>query len=267
MTRRHVTYACEGATLVGTLDHGAGEVGLLIVTGGNEIRSGAFSGQARLAADIATSGYSVFRFDRRGVGDSEGENGGFHGSTPDIAAALIAFRKAAPHVRRVVALGNCDAASALMLASGAGCDALLLTNPWTFESDDETAPPPPEAIRARYVERLKNPREIWRLLSGGVNLRKLAGGLLASMQTTPAPTGLLEDMRAGLGRFAGEFRILLAGRDRTAQAFAASWTVDDPSVAVRGGADHAFSAAEDSAWLRGEILAALHEQARQLDMR
>ena len=265
MTRRHLTFACEGAELVGTLDDCAGEVGLLIVSGGNEIRSGAFSAAARLAAEIAAAGYPVFRFDRRGVGDSEGENAGFRASAPDIAAALTAFRKAAPQVHRVVALGNCDAASALMLTGGAGCDGLVLTNPWTFESEHEAAPPPPQAIRARYAERLKNPREIWRLVSGGVDLRKLARGLFAAARPAPAPTGLLEEMRAGLGGFAGEVRILLAGRDRTAQAFAAGWAAD-PRLRQRQGADHAFSVSDDSAWLRGEILAALHEQAGKLHM-
>jgi len=272
MTRRHLSFNCDGAKLVGTLDEAPGAAGLLIVSGGNELRSGAFSGQARLAAVIAEAGFPVFRFDRRGVGDSEGTNAGFRESAPDIAAALAAFRSAAPQLSRVVALGNCDAASALILAGGAGCDGLVLSNPWTFESDEAAAPPPPDAIRARYAQRLKNPREWWRLVSGGVDLRKLARGLLAALRPAPAPTGLLEDMRGGLGAFAGETRILLAGRDRTAQAFAAGWAKDDPRLRLREGADHAFSARDDGEWLRSEILSALHEQALfyeqagQLDM-
>jgi len=266
MTRRHLTFACEGAALVGTLDVAPGTVGLLIVCGGNEIRSGAFSGQARLAAEIAASGHPVFRFDRRGLGDSEGENGGFRSSAPDIAAALAAFSEAAPHVRRVVALGNCDAASALMLAGGAGCDALVLTNPWTFADDSEAAPPPPQAVRARYAERLRNPREIWRLISGGVDLRKLARGLQQAVSAPPPPTSLAQDMAAGLARFAGPCHIPLALRDRTAQAFLAGWDAEDPRLRRRAGADHAFSAGADTDWLRTQILAALHEQAGELDM-
>ncbi len=80
MNRKHLAFACEGAQLAGTLDDAEGETGLLLVTGGNETRAGAFSGQAALADGIARAGYPVFRFDRRGVGDSEGYNTGFRHS-------------------------------------------------------------------------------------------------------------------------------------------------------------------------------------------
>ena len=146
MRRRQVIFDCEGAVLLGSLDEAAGTTGLLLVTGGNEVRSGAWAGQAMFAARIAAAGFPVFRFDRRGVGDSEGANGEFRASGPDLAAALACFRRECPQVMRVVALGNCDAASALMLAGGAGCDALVLSNPWTTEQDesgDNPAPPPP----------------------------------------------------------------------------------------------------------------------------
>ena len=111
MSRRHLTFACEGSILAATLDEGMAATGLLIVSGGNELRSGPWSGQAQLAAQIAEAGYPVFRFDRRGIGDSEGPNGEFRSSAADIAAAFAAFRSACPHMVRIVAMGNCDAAS------------------------------------------------------------------------------------------------------------------------------------------------------------
>jgi predicted alpha/beta hydrolase len=121
MSRLPLTFGCGTLRLAATLDTAPGTAGLLIVSGGNEIRSGAFGGQAELAARIARAGFPVFRFDRRGVGDSEGENRGFRRSARDIAAAIEAFRAIAPQIERVVAFGNCDAASALMLGGGAGC--------------------------------------------------------------------------------------------------------------------------------------------------
>lgn len=161
MSRLHLVFGCGTLRLAGTLDTAPSATGLLIVSGGNELRSGAFSGQAELAARIAKAGFTVFRFDRRGIGDSEGENRGFRQSSRDISAALEAFRALAPHMERIVAFGNCDAASALMLAGGAGCDGLVLSNPWTIEENeagtDQASALPPEAIRARYLEKLKNP--------------------------------------------------------------------------------------------------------------
>lgn len=261
MSRLPLSFACKDFRLAATLDTAPGTAGLLIVTGGNELRAGAFSGQARLAARITRAGFPVFRFDRRGVGDSEGENRGFRHSAKDIAAAIEAFRAIAPQIQRVVAFGNCDAASALMLASGAGCDGLVLSNPWTIEQDESgaeaDATPPPAAIRARYLEKLKNPREIARLLGGGVDIGKLARGLVRSLSPAPAPSSLAQQMREGLAGFAGETRILLATADRTAQVFEAAWDKSDPRIRRCEGAGLAYVEPEHTAWLEAQILAAL----------
>lgn len=256
--RQHLTFPCHGETLIGTLDAADGATGLLIVTGGNETRSGAFGGQANMAASIAAHGFPTFRFDRRGVGDSSGENQEFTGSSSDIIAAISAFRTACPSLRRVVAFGNCDAAAALMLNEGAGCDALVLANPWTIE-DDDTAPPP-AAIRARYADKLKDPRELWRLLSGKVSLGKLAGGVLRALRPAPPPSSLAQQIAAGLAHFTGPARILLAGRDRTAQAFLATWDKADPRLHHCPGASHAFVESAAREWLLTQILEVLQDE-------
>ena len=256
MSRRHLEFACEDETLVGTLDEAPGAHGLLIVTGGNEVRAGAFNGQAQLAARIAEAGHPVFRFDRRGVGDSSGENRGFRESGPDIAAALAAFRMVHPALDRIVAFGNCDAASALMLASGAGCDALVLANPWTFE-DSEQDTLPPAAIRARYARKLSNPREWLRLASGQVDLGKLAKGLRGAASPPAPPSTLAQAIANNLARFGGPISILIAERDRTGQAFIASWDAQDPRIQICPSASHAFVEAPAREWLFSRLIAAL----------
>ena len=265
--RRHCLFTCEGSDCVGTLDAATGTTGLLIVSGGNETRAGAWNGQAQLAAAITAAGFPVFRFDRRGVGDSAGANAGFTGSAADIAAALATFRQEMPQLQRVIGFGNCDAATALVLAAGKDCDGLVLSNPWTIESTGESsddddqgdkAPPPPEALRSHYARRLRDPAAWMRLLRGGIALR----GLLASLRGTlrkPAPSSLADQLRTGLAAYSGPVRILLAGRDRTAQVFLARWDKRDPRLRHCPEASHSYVEPVAFTWLQQQLLEALHD--------
>lgn len=263
MTRRHFTFACEGADLAGSLDLANATTGLLLVSGGNELRSGPWGSQAQLAARIATAGFPVLRFDRRGVGDSEGENLGFTTSAPDIAAAIRAFRAHLPRLKKIVAFGNCDAASALMLAGGAGCDALVLANPWTFDPEPEpqaeTAPTPmpPSALRSYYLRRLFNPAALKRLFTGKVKVADMAVSLAQATAADDPPGALARDMAGGLALFSGPVTILLAENDRTAQAFKAVWDKADPRLRTCPGTGHSFVEPQARIWLQGQILAAL----------
>ncbi|HKX89308.1 MAG TPA: hydrolase 1, exosortase A system-associated [Sphingopyxis sp.] len=263
--RHQLSFDCEGTALAASLDEAAGTTGLLIVSGGNEIRSGAHRGMAMLAARIADAGHPVFRFDRRGIGDSEGANGGFESSGPDIAAAIVAFGHAAPHVSRIVAFGNCDAASALLLHQPLGLDALILANPWTYDggqekSADEPALPPAAAIRARYWSRLKDPKSLLRLLKGEINLRKLLRGFSAlRARTVPAaPDSLAARIDNAVAELGPAATILLATGDRTAQAFVENCPAALGRVPVErlASPSHSF-AGDDGEWLAGRILAVL----------
>lgn len=256
MSRRHVTFAWCGDTLVGTLDAAEGTSGLLLVTGGSEPRGGAFAGQAEIAARLAVAGHPVFRFDRRGVGDSTGNNRGFRESAEDIEAALATFRAAMPQLQRVIGFGNCDAASALMLGSGAGLHGLVLANPWTLE-DAPDSPPPPVVVRVRYAEKLRNPHEWARLVSGQVSFAKLARGLRQALRPAPPPSSLAEEIARGLSAFTGPAQILLAGRDRTTQAFLTGWDASDPRLAHCPGASHGFVEPDARDWLYERLLDAL----------
>lgn len=257
MTRRHFRFSCEGAQLVASLDEAPGTTALLIVSGGNETRAGAWNGQALFAARIAAEGYPVLRFDRRGVADSEGDNRGFRSSAPDIAAALTALRTQCPQVSRVVGFGNCDAASALMLAHGAGLDGLVLSNPWTFDEDaaDEA---PAEVVRDHYRRRLADPAALKRLLTGKVAIGPLLRSLFAAARPAPsAPKGLAAEIAAGIADFKGSVRFLIAGRDRTGLAFIANWNKADTCLQTCPDATHSYVEPQAQQWLVEQTLQVL----------
>jgi exosortase A-associated hydrolase 1 len=263
--RRILSFDCQDSTLAATLDEGDATTGLLIVSGGNEIRMGAHRGMATLSQALNHLDYPAFRFDRRGIGDSEGENGGFLTSAPDIEAAVAAFKHHCPKLTRIVAFGNCDAASALLLRAVPGIDALVLANIWIVEPTDDL--PPPAAIRARYVERLGDPKAWFGLFTGAINLRKLAGGLFKiARKQPPRLNSLSRQVAAGLVQFPGPVTILLAERDGTALAFSDAWQKPDyAEVRERStirlikidSASHSFAGSVDTALLFDTIVGAL----------
>lgn len=217
--RHLIAFECEDATLVGSLDEARGSTGVLIVSGGNEVRAGAHRGMAMLAQALAAAGIPVFRFDRRGVGDSDGDNAGWEGSASDIAAAVAAFRAGQPQVQRIVGFGNCDGATALALfGRDAGVDALVLANPWI---GDDSPLPPPSAIRARYARRLLDAGAWRRLLTSPNGWGKLAAGLRRAALPPAAPPTLAGCVAKALA--CQDATIVLARGDRTAQLFSGNW--------------------------------------------
>jgi exosortase A-associated hydrolase 1 len=214
--RRLLTFDCAGARLGATLDHGEGPVGLLMVTGGSQTRIGSHRMYERLAAALAADGIPTFRFDRRGVGDSDGEDPGFRASGPDLAAAADAFRREAGVVR-LIGFGLCDGATALALhGAAAGLAGIILVNPWLTEAAADA--PAPAAIRRHYRDRLLSLAGWKKLVTGTMSWRKLLRGLRKSAS---AQSSLLAAETAAALRASGlRAEIILAGADATAIAAA-----------------------------------------------
>ncbi len=264
--RRLMTIDCGGDALGATLDEADGRTGLLIVSGGTQTRIGAHRGMARLAAAVAVAGFPVFRFDRRGMGDSAGLDPGFMASGPDIAAAAAAFRAACPNVARVTGFGLCDGATALILHhQAAGLDGLILANPWVIEP--QAGLPPPAAIRRRYVERLCSPTAWRRLLTGAIDYRAAVRGV-SSVLRRAEPAPLAGAMAHALERSKAMTDIVLANGDATAIAFEAEWrgarfhgVRDDAFITRLQTASHSFASGTDPEWLADTCIAALARSA------
>jgi exosortase A-associated hydrolase 1 len=219
--RRLLSFDCEGAALGASLDSAEGETGLLLVTGGTQTRIGSHRMYERLAGALADAGWPCFRYDRRGVGDSEGEDPDFKASGPDLAAAAAAFRREQPQLKRLLGFGLCDGASTLALhGKAAGLDGYILVNPWFVEA--EAGEPPAAAIKSRYKEQLLSLDGWKRLLSGSISYRKVLKGL--GRIVASKPSSLAGEISASLTKARVPAQLVLATRDSTAIAAQAEWS-------------------------------------------
>ena len=264
--RRLIGFDCVGAEAGAALDDAPGSTGLLFVSGGSQTRIGSHRMAERLAATLAEAGYPCFRFDRRGVGDSAGEDPGFRGSSQDITAAAFAFRREAPQVEHMFGLGLCDGAAALALyGAQAGLSGLVLLNPWLVEAEENA--PAPAAIRAHYRDRLLSLDGWKRLLTGGVKLGKLLGGLRKASDTKGSP--LASEIAASLRAGDLPTEVILSRGDATAAAAAAELKSSQFSglighVHTISSDSHTFARPGDAESLRAAALAAVRRLEEQV---
>ena len=266
--RRLIAFPCGDATLAGSLDVGDGATqGVLLVIGGSQTRIGSHRMYERLAKSLAGKGYACFRYDRRGVGDSNGEDPGYRGSGPDLKAAAEAFRGEVPGLSRVVGFGLCDGASAIALfGDQAGLDGLILANPWLVEAEEGA--PAPAAVRAHYRKRLLSLDGWKRLLGGAVNFRKLGRGL-RSVFSKRRRESLANDVALALLRHRLPAEAILCRGDNTAIAADAEirawpWEGLIRATQVIETDSHTFARPGDDAMLLATVevaLAALAEEA------
>ncbi len=243
-----LTIDCHGHALPGMLSEpliGGSDLGVLLIVGGPQYRVGAHRQFTLLARTLAAQGIACLRFDYRGMGDAEGDARAFSTVDDDISAALDAWQRERPALRRVVLWGLCDAASAALLYVHRRRDpriaGLSLLNPWvrTEASLARTQ------VRHYYLERLRQ-GAFWRkLLSGRVGwsaVRELLGKLRQSRGGAASGEGggragttddrhYTEQMADGLRHFGGPVLVMLSGDDYVAKEFldrcgdgGAAWT-------------------------------------------
>ncbi|MCB1705698.1 MAG: hydrolase 1, exosortase A system-associated [Halioglobus sp.] len=231
-----LVFDCQGEDLVGIVHcpQAPGAVGVLtIVAGGPQYRAGVGRGMVSLARSLAGHGVAVMRFDYRGLGDSSGEFAGFGDIAEDIDAAVNAFRRQVPQVRKVVLWGGCDAASAAMIhgARVAGVESLILGNPWVSTEEIRSA-----VLRKHYTGRLGQ-AQFWRkLLRFEYNLfdyalagvKKLAARLAGVFSRPESPATQqggasvgrpIDRMLSGLRQFQGPVLFLMSGRSLVSDEF------------------------------------------------
>lgn len=286
--REQISWELEGCQISATLDipdAKARNIYILIVSGGNEIRSGSHNSQSHLAQYMCAQGFHVLRYDRRGIGDSEGDNLGFEQSRDDIMAAIEFLRAKFSEDIHIVGFGNCDAASALLLYQDMlNLNKLIIANPWTIDTpvqnndaqnniadniDDRnlnknsSTTSSAAAIRARYWVRIKNPRTFIDLFTGKIDLRKLIGGLLKASQKENI-SDLGRNIVTILSKISVPTHILIANKDTTAMGFLGVYNAKSSVTARKNNmvqlytiesASHSFADNEAQSWLYEKLLA------------
>ncbi len=261
-----LVWRCKGEQLLGIVaapaTPAASRLGLLIVVGGPQVRSGSHRMFTLLARELAEQGVVSLRFDVRGMGDSSGAQRGFEQLSDDIASAIDVLIRAQPELEGVVLWGLCDGASAALLYLDERRDSrvlgVCLANPWVRSPASQAR----AQVKHYYRDRLRQP-EFWlKLLRGGVSIDAWRGFWRArrlgkSAPVTAASPGFQQRMARGWKALDGAKLLLMSGADYTAREFEeyarldAEWAalLTDPRLqrVDLPAADHTFSRPADLA--------------------
>ncbi len=274
-----VVFDSAGQRLVGilALPDAPADSAVLITVGGPQYRVGSHRQFTLLARELAAQGIASLRFDYTGMGDSEGEAGGFSATDTDLGAALDTLAAALPGLREVVLWGLCDAASSAMMFAHRHprIGGLVLLNPWVHGDEYSS-----RVKVSQYYGPLLAGRENWRrLFSGGVRLlpalrdfalsaARVVGGWFG-LSGGASRHSFVRQMLEGFERFGGDTLVILSEDDLTASEYRDLLESDRRwRRALQGervttcevaGADHTFSS---KAW-KAEVVALTADWVRR----
>jgi len=226
-----IVFEYEGSRLIGiaTIPVKPVETGVVIVVGGPQYRAGSHRQFTLLARHLASENIASFRFDYRGMGDSEGDRRNFEVVDADIRAAIDAFLKQVPNVSKIVLWGLCDAASAALIYghTDSRVNGLILLNPWVHSEQGAAR----VMVKRYYFDRIFQ-RSFWAsLFSGKINLITSFSSVMqllrAAFMKKNQPNASALDMELdfirrmliGFQKFKNHVLIVLSENDYTAREF------------------------------------------------
>lgn len=233
-SEKPLIFQCQDCRLIGiaTLPETPLTTGLVIVVGGPQYRSGSHRQFTLLARDLAKAGIPSFRFDYRGMGDSEGQPRTFEALDDDLRSAIDIFSSECGNLENIVLWGLCDAASAILIYAhqDSRVKGIVLLNPWVHNSTSRA----PRIQRNYYLLRLKQKSFWMKLANNKINLIqsaedfirtgfKLAHTKLSSIYQKNNTASHREDfvarMLMGLRGYEGIILTILSQNDYVADEF------------------------------------------------
>ena len=221
-----VVFQCDNQQLLGVL-HSAHEsskekrIAIIIVVGGPQYRVGSHRQFVLMARQLTCLGYACFRFDYRGMGDSDGNLRDFRSVRLDISCAIEKVTELLPS-HKIVLMGLCDAASAILMQASnlpLSVKGLVLLNPWV-RTDSGYAK---AQITQYYSKRLFEP-SFWRkVLSRDLDLVGSISSFIDSIRNSlfeaPETLSYIDTMDKSIEQLNVPLAILLSAKDLTAEEF------------------------------------------------
>jgi exosortase A-associated hydrolase 1 len=242
--QRALRFTCQGCSLIGIIDVPERTLprGVLLLADAAQYRVGGHRQFTLLSRALAARGIPVMRFDRRGMGDSDGDAGSADALDEDIGAAMKEFFIQAPEMKEIVILGLGDGASAAALYAGGDqrVHGLVLLNPEVGPVLDENRAPRTAAL-ARLLE-----VGFWKKVAAGRLDAGAAPALLRPARAGQADSTLAQRVGASLAAFRGQVLVVLGSDAPAGQEFArlmARHQLGCRRVEVAG-ADHHFARRE-----------------------
>jgi exosortase A-associated hydrolase 1 len=244
--QRALRFNCQGSSLVGIIDVPERTLprGVLLLADAAQYRVGGHRQFTLLSRALAARGIPVMRFDRRGMGDSEGAAGNADTLEEDIRAAMKEFFMQAPEMKEIVILGLGDGASAAAMYAGgdARVRGLVLLNPAVGPTLPESQAPRTAAL-ARLLE-----VGFWKKVAAARLDGRAAAALRRPARATAQddPAALPQRVAASLAAFGGQVLVVLGGAAPAGQHFArlmAHHQLGCRRVEIPG-ADHHFASRE-----------------------
>lgn len=260
-----IVFQINGQASVGIRHKGGNGVktGVLIMVGGRQTRVGAHRQFVQIARSLAIAGYPVFRFDVRGMGDSEGSPRHYLDLAEDIRAAMDVFKENTPDLEKIVIWGLCDGATATIVSLSLLGDVygLFLVNPWLTTKHGAAK----VQIKHYYAQRLFTSSFWKKFIYGKLDI---VGSIKSLLQTTKAvitphfsapknEVNLPSKVFTDLDCFQGRINIVISSYDMTALEFYDAYKLhnqraskkQDFANVIRIDADHTFSKQEQHATL------------------
>lgn len=222
-----IAFDCQGDQLIGILHETKLNAtrGVLIVVGGPQYRAGSHRQFVSLARRWSAAGIPVFRFDYRGMGDSEGEFRGFESVDDDIAAAIDCFMSECPELEEVILCGLCDGASAAAFFGRRDprVAALVMFNPWVRSEEGQAE----ATLKIHYRQKAMSWDTWRRLFSGKISITSSLGSITSAAWATFASrrrrneteTSLPDRVLGSMSKFSNPILLFLSGDDLTAGEF------------------------------------------------